>query len=392
MKEQRIKLGLLYEALKYMVIGFSLLLVALFLYGTLLEGIAERQVNKSMDAIPNYNYIPDIKALKEQGMYREALDMARFVISHPDMPGQNEAKDLERELERELTSIWGRSKRATKGFVTGSGDSVEELGGSIASDMFFWGDLRDLGKQAYCKARGKETDPFIVALASLGLLTEFVDAVDWAPAVLKAFRKVGALSQKFADFVMVAAKRSVKGRKLDGSLKVALDNLKKTTESLGISRTAGVMKHVDNPAELASITAVAQKNADAVYFTAYHGGSEGVKVVKSLGDSNVSVHSMALAAKKGPEGLKCLRKGGSCRNHILRSRYFARVAKNLRLGRPYRVLVEMAKRIPVVRKTLGVCVGLFLAFSTCLFIKSFRRFSYLSVGLSLSVKKEAMAQ
>ena len=66
------KLGLLYETLKYLVIGLSLLLVALFLYGTLLEGIAERDVNMSMNAIPNYNYIPNIKALKDQGKYRAA--------------------------------------------------------------------------------------------------------------------------------------------------------------------------------------------------------------------------------------------------------------------------------------------------------------------------------
>jgi len=45
-----------------------------------------------------------------------------------------------------------------------------------------------------------------------------VDVADWAPAVLKAFRKIGALSRKFADFVITAAKKSVKGRKLDGTL------------------------------------------------------------------------------------------------------------------------------------------------------------------------------
>jgi len=59
--------------------------------------------------------------------------MARLVIRHPDMPGQDDAKSLEQELEKELISLWARTKRTTKGFLTGSGSSIEELVGAVTS-------------------------------------------------------------------------------------------------------------------------------------------------------------------------------------------------------------------------------------------------------------------
>ncbi|MDD2600719.1 MAG: hypothetical protein PHO37_16105 [Kiritimatiellae bacterium] len=300
------KIGKLYDGLKYAAVGIISLLVAFFLYASLREVTSERQIEETLEALPNYNYVPDIKVLKEEGKLSEALEMARFVIRHPDMPGQAEAKALERDLETELTSLWGRTKRATKGFVTGSGNSIEELAGGITSDMIIYGDVRDLIKQGYFKVTGKETDPLIAALAGVGLLTEAVDVADWAPAVLKAFRKIGALSQRFADFVITAAKRSVKGRKLDGALRSAFGNLRRLTDKMGLARTATVFKHVDDPADLASIAAVAQKNADAAYFTVKNGGADGVGIIKRLGDTDIGATSMAQAARKGPAGIQWL--------------------------------------------------------------------------------------
>jgi hypothetical protein len=113
------KIGRLYDGFKYLVIGLLCLLIAGFLYASLREVGAERQIEDSLEAVPNYNYVPDIQALKTEGSLSEALEMARFVTRHTDMPGQEDAKALEKELEKELTSLWGRVKRVTSGFVKG---------------------------------------------------------------------------------------------------------------------------------------------------------------------------------------------------------------------------------------------------------------------------------
>ena len=386
------KIGKLYDGLKYAAVGIISLLIAFFLYASLREVTSERQIEESLEALPNYNYVPDIKVLKEEGKLSEALEMARFVIRHPDMPGQAEAKALERDLETELTSLWGRTKRATKGFVTGSGNSIEELAGGITSDMIIYGDVRDLIKQGYFKVTGKETDPLIAALAGVGLLTEAVDVADWAPAVLKAFRKIGALSQRFADFVITAAKRSVKGRKLDGALKSAFGNLRRLTDKMGLARTATVFKHVDDPADLASIAAVAQKNADAVYFTVKNGGADGVGIIKRLGDTDIGVTSMAQAARKGPAGIQWLKRGGAGHKYVVRVRVGARILKNLRMERPQQLITELAKKYPGLRKALWA--GIILAvLGACLsFVESGRKFYGLKNRMQAQKNTETTAQ
>jgi hypothetical protein len=386
------KIGKLYDGLKYVVVGAVCLMIAFFLYASLREVTAERKIEESLESLPNYNYVPDIKALREEGKLSEALEMARFVIRHPEMPGQEDAKALEEDLEKELTSLWGRTKRATRGFVMGSGNSIEELAGGITSDMIIYGDVRDLVKQGYYKATGNETDPVIAALAGIGLATEAVDVADWAPAVLKAFRKIGALSRKFADFVITAAKKSAKGRKLDGALKVAFGNLRRLTDKMGLARTAAVFKHVDDPADLASITAVAQKNADAAYFTVKNGGADGVGIVKRLGDTDVGVASMAQAAKKGPAGIAWLKRGGAGHKYVVRTRFGARLLKNLRMNRPQKLVTEIAKNYPGLKKVLWACTILAFLVACFSFVESGRKFYGLKNRMVTGNNPETTAQ
>jgi hypothetical protein len=240
--------------------------------------------------------------------------------------------------------------------------------------MIIWGDIRDLFKQGYYHITGTETDPVVTALAGIGLLTEGVDAVDWAPAVLKAFRKIGALSRKFADFVITAARKSAKGRKLDGALKTAFENLRTLADKMGLARSAAVFKHVDDPADLAAITAVARKNVDAAYFTVKNGGADGVGLIKRLGDTDGGVASMAQAAKKGPAGIQWLKRGGAGHKYVVRTRLGARLLKNLRLHRPQQLITELAKKYPGLKKALWAGTILSLLGACFSFLESGRKF------------------
>ena len=368
------KIRKLYDGLKYMIFGIVFLLIAFFLYIPLHEVNTEHKIEESLEVLPDYNYIPDIKTLKEEGKLSEALEMARFVIRHPDMPGQEDAKSLEKELENERASLWGHTKRVARGFVTGSGDSIDELAGGITSDMIVYGDVRDLVKQGYYKVTGKETDPVTAALAGIGLATEVADAIDWAPAVLKAFRKTGALSNKFSDFVITAARKSAKGRKLDSALKGAFGNLLHLTDKMGLARAATVFKYVDSPADLASITAVARKSADAAYFTVKNGGTDGVSIVKHLGGTDTGIADMVRAAKKGPAGIAWLKKGGAGHKYVVRTRVGARLFKNFRMHRPQQFIIESAKKPPILRKALWAGVILLLLGAFYSFFVSFKKF------------------
>ena len=144
----------IYGALMWLGFGISSLLVAGFLFTSLRAASPESGLAGSLMEIPNYNYVLDIEELKDKGNLREALELARYVTRHPDMPGQREARKLEQDLEKKVNSIRERTKRALRGFVTGSGSSMEEVLGGITSDLFIYGDVRDLVKQGFNKLTG----------------------------------------------------------------------------------------------------------------------------------------------------------------------------------------------------------------------------------------------
>lgn len=353
------KVGILVKGFKNIFMGLFWVLIAFFIYSSHYDVVSSYQIEDSIDLIPNHNYVPEIIKLKREGKTNEALEITRFVRKHPDIPGQDSAKELEIMLEEVLNSAWERTGRVGKGFVTGSGDSIEELSGAIASDMLIYGDIRDLVKQGYFKIMGEETDPLIVALSSLGLATEFADCIDWAPAVLKVFRKLKLLSNKFTEFLITAIKKSIKGLKLDDLLKTVLENLKLLIEKLDFARTAAVIKYVDTPSDIIAITAVAEKNADAAYFTIKNGGTNGVKLIKDLGTSEDGVSSLLKAAKKGPSGIEWLRKGGSGQKSLGKIRKYARIFKNICLGRPQQLITALWRNYPGIVIVLLSCVLLF---------------------------------
>jgi len=363
----------IFNGFKYFLIGLVCLLITIFLF-LLLTDSSIAPIKNISTTPPNYNYIPDIKKLKEEGKLQEALELARFVLKHSDMPGQEEAKELEKELEYEINSHWGMAKRFMKGFIFGSGSSIEEIGGGITSDLIVWGDFRDLIKQGYYKITEQETDPFIIALAGIGLLTEFVDIADWAPAVLKAFRKVGALSKKFADFVITAAKNSGKTGKLDTALKVVFKNINTLVDKMGLARTATIMKHVDEPADLLSVTTVAEKNADVAYLLVKNGGPDGIGIMKQMGNTDDAIRTMEVAAKKGPAGIQWLRIQWLKNKYVIGTRVAARIIKNLRLERPQQIVKQLITMYPKVNIVLWATAIVALILSLLSFYKSFNNF------------------
>lgn len=348
------KIRNIFRAARSLFFGLLLVFMAALFFNGLREAHLEEQALAELELLPDHDYIPEIKALREEGRLEEALTMARFVTAHPQMPGQEEAERLQKEIQGEIDSYWTKARRAVSGFVTGEGNTGAEVVGAVASDMVLWGDVRDLSKQAWYKVSGQETDPVLAALAGVGLLTEVVDGADWAPAVLKAFRKVGTLSKKFIDYLVTACRKSIKAKKLEGGLGSVFAHLKILGEKLGLSRTSTVFKHVDDPADLAALAKVAEKSPDAAYLTVRNGGKSGVEIARDLGGSDVAVESMEKAATKGPKGLAWLKKGGKGRTYVLKTRWTARLLKNLWLSRIQMLIKLLAKIFPKVVWALAI--------------------------------------
>lgn len=319
---------------------FMVLAGLLFLFSleTLADYYTGASLQKKLNALPPENYLPEIRRLEGEGKLEEAFELAEYVCGEEDLPGREEACARKDSLRRELDSLWGSAGRALAGFVTGEGTTAAAAAGAIASDLILYGDVRDLVLQGYRSMNDEPVDPVIAALAGFGVATELVDLVDWVPAVLKAFRKMGALSARFADLVIGMGKKAVKTGRLDGAAKALAGDLSSLVgkEGLGFGRTAAVFRQVETAEDLAGLTKAAGKNADAAYLVVKTGGRTGLDLLKAADDIPHSAALLKTAAKKGDAGvtlLSSLRRGGGYRGWLLTGRYSARIVKNMKLAR-----------------------------------------------------------
>ena len=342
----------IFKAMRSLLIALTCGFVAFLLLAALTQGLAERRLTRNLFALADHDFTADILALQAQGRISEALDWARYVTNNPALPNQAAADGLVAQLEKEQTSLWHQADRAAKGFVVGSGASVEEMGGAIASDMVVYGDCRDLLVQGFYKVTGRETDAVVAALAGVGLLTELVDAVDWAPAVLKAFRKANALSQRFGEWLIAACRRSTKARAIDPALKQVFDNLKSLHDRLGLAKTAAVFKQVDSAEDVATLAKYADTHPEEVYRFLETAGDGGLPLLRRVGDEPRGFDLVALATRKGLPGINVLRKGGELRHVTFFVRYGERVLRTLRLERPQKFLSALAMRSPAARTAM----------------------------------------
>ncbi len=95
------------------------------------------------------------------------------------------------------------ARRFLTGLVVGEADDVASLTGTVAGDLFVYGDIRDVVREGKHLAMGEETDQLVLGLAAVGLVVTaatYVSAGGVAPlraglTLVKDARKVGRLGE-----------------------------------------------------------------------------------------------------------------------------------------------------------------------------------------------------
>lgn len=323
---------------------------------------ASGDFESTVDELPDYDYLPEIRELESAGRLGEAEHLADFVLGGSVITNREEVAALRDEIHRRRTSFWGRAKRVGKGFVIGEGTSIEELGGAVASDFLLWGDIRDLAKQGWNKATGKETDPVVAGLAAVGVLTSVASYIpdpaegaevsaDASLSLLKTLRKTGRLSKRFCGVLVDGCRKSVKAKSLSKGMKEIVVGMKNLFDDVGAARAAAMMKHVHDVDSLKAVSKMAKQAAEPVVILVRKHGEVGVKVLGVLADTEDGAEALVKAARKGPKGLK----------KILRySKYGARGAKSFR----QKHLQNFAKAIAMAigRLPMAIASGLLALF------------------------------
>jgi len=109
------------------------------------------------------------------------------------------------------------AKRFATGLVTGNADDVASLSGTVAGDLFVFGDIRDVVREGKHLAMGEDTDRLVLGLATAGLAVTaatYVSVGGVAPVragltLVKDARKVGRLGEGLTQWAGRSARQIV---------------------------------------------------------------------------------------------------------------------------------------------------------------------------------------
>src|ERR1700723_577979 len=152
-------------------------------------------------------------AAHDAGLASSLVDLARDKdISLPD-----ELSRRVNDAVAEESSSSHFAKRFASGLVTGNADDAGSLSGTVAGDLFVFGDIRDVVREGKHLAMGEDTDRLVLGLATAGLAVTAATYVSLGGAaplragltLVKDARKVGRLGEGLTEWAGRSAREVV---------------------------------------------------------------------------------------------------------------------------------------------------------------------------------------
>jgi len=174
-------------------------------------------------------------------------------ISVPD-----ELSQRVRDAVAEANSTPHFAKRFASGFVTGNADDVASMSGTVAGDLFVFGDIRDVVREGKHLAMGEQTDRLVLGLAAAGLAVTaatYVSIGGVAPVragltLVKDARKVGRLGEGLTEWAGRSARDIVDAP--------VLQNAVETGSVMRPGQTVSAIKAAFRPGEAAALVRLAK--------------------------------------------------------------------------------------------------------------------------------------
>lgn len=265
------------------------------------------------DELPYQDYLPVVEKLISDGKYETALAMILYVRGH-HLPNRLRILDLKFDLEKKIEARRGIVKNAVSGFVKGKGEGVAAESAAVAADILVVGDFRDLVVELSKYFQDEDADEFMIALSAVGLLssaaTLFPEPATTAAGVpvevgiasLKGLRRVGALSDDFADSLMILFKEARKTKKL-GSLTGIFGSIGDIRKHCPRDAFARIMKQVRSVDDMKRVAIAMENYPNETVVLFEVAGADGMKELRSL-DEGFRPVDWGKILTKGKRGLK----------------------------------------------------------------------------------------
>ncbi len=278
------------------------LLVSVWLAAVSWSYLPTEQWDRQCNKLPDYPF--------EQA-YRQAFDAGRLseaarildAADDDDVIPPVRVEAYRRSLAERAGSAEYRLAEAARGALTGTGASTPAITAALVTDLFVFGDVRDLVIQTARYARGEAVDPVIVALSGLGLGLTVAPAVDAGTALLKLARRQGMISRRMGRAMRQWARHGP-GRRRLATAAGNVQALAQQTDPATALRLIRVMDHPDDIALALRMT----RHHRAGAFALEVGGRQSLRLMKQLGPPGD--RWIVYAARKGPAGLATLARAG----------------------------------------------------------------------------------
>jgi hypothetical protein len=152
-------------------------------------------------------------AAGDAGLANSFVDLARE--KNVSLPEELTQRVSDAVTEENSSSHFAR--RFATGLVTGNADDIGSLSGTVAGDLFVFGDIRDVVRESKHLVMGEDTDRLVLGLATAGLAVTaatYVSVGGVAPlraglTLVKDARKVGRLGEGLTEWAGRSAREAV---------------------------------------------------------------------------------------------------------------------------------------------------------------------------------------
>jgi hypothetical protein len=162
----------------------------------------------------------DVAGQIEAALAAGDADLANSFVSLAREKNVAVADELSRRVSDAVTEEGSSAhfaKRFATGLVTGTADDVASLSGTVAGDLFVFGDIRDVVREGKHLAMGEDTDRLVLGLATAGLAVTAVTYVSFGEAapvragltLVKDARKAGRLGEGLTEWAGRSAREVV---------------------------------------------------------------------------------------------------------------------------------------------------------------------------------------
>jgi len=276
------------------------LMLAIVLFGACLQDLPDLRVREGLAQLPDHDFETEGRALLARGDYADALLAVDAGLEFAATPEQSASLQALRQQIIDQRASWRtRILDAGRGVLTGRGDNVASLSGAVVSDLFVFGDVRDLSIQGANALQGETVDPVIVALSAAGLALTAAPELDIGASLLKAARKFGALSTRFVSATVRVARRAL-ARGDSKPIVRMIDDAGELGRQAGVGPAMKILRKVDGPDDLAVAARVSRRPAGG--YALANGDRAALDIARRGGLEGEAI--LWRAARKGGAGLR----------------------------------------------------------------------------------------